>query len=114
MFYKFKKNLRKAFESNDKNILKNYQWYTTIDFDENGNVSLQGSKSNDWEGSFYNTSFDQLFKNDYLDEEENDIINNITVKNPTNIKVLIAVPKNYQQIVIWNKTIRIKFLFLIL
>ena len=53
-------------------------------------------------------------KNDYLDEEENDIINNITVKNPTNIKVLIAVPKNYQQIVIWNKTIRIKFLFLIL
>ena len=88
MFYKFK-----AFESNDKNILKNYQWYTTIDFDENGNVSLQGSKSNDWEGSFYNTSFDQLFKNDYLDEEENDIINNITVKNPTNIKVLIAVPK---------------------
>lgn len=92
-FTNSKKNLRKAFESNDKNILKNYQWYTTIDFDENGNVSLQGSKSNDWEGSFYNTSFDQLFKNDYLDEEENDIINNITVKNPTNIKVLIAVPK---------------------
>lgn len=92
-FTNSKKNLKKAFEKQDKNVLSNYQWYATIDYDENGNVSLEGSQSSDWEGSFYNTSFDQLFKNNYLDEDNSDTINKITLKNPTNIKVLIAIPK---------------------
>lgn len=67
---------------------------------KNGNISLEGNQTSDWEGAFYNTSFDQLFKNNYLDEGNSDIINQITINNPTNIKVLIAIPKNYQQIVI--------------
>ena len=37
--------------------------YATIDYDENGNISLEGNQTSDWEGAFYNTSFDQLFKN---------------------------------------------------
>ena len=45
------------------------------------------------EGAFYNTSFNQLFKNNRLDEGNSDIINQITINNPTNIKVLIAIPK---------------------
>lgn len=92
-FTNSKKNLKNAFEKQDKKVLSNYQWYTTIDYDENGNVSLEGNQSSDWEGSFYNTSFDQLFKNNYLDEDNSDTINKITLKNPTNIKVLIAIPK---------------------
>ena len=92
-FTNSKKNLKKAFETQDKKVLNDYQWYTTIDYDENGNVSLEGNQTSDWEGSFYNTSFDQLFKNNYLDEGNSDIINQITINNPTNIKVLIAIPK---------------------
>ena len=92
-FTNSKKNLKKAFETQDKKVLNDYQWYTTIDYDENGNVSLEGNQTSDWEGSFYNTSFDQLFKNNYLDEGNSDIINQITINNPTYIKVLIAIPK---------------------
>ena len=92
-FTNSKKNLKKAFETQDKKVLNDYQWYTTIDYDENGNVSLEENQTSDWEGSFYNTSFDQLFKNNYLDEGNSDIINQITINNPTNIKVLIAIPK---------------------
>ena len=92
-FTNSKKNLKKAFETQDKKVLNDYQWYTTIDYDENGNVSLEGNQTSDWEESFYNTSFDQLFKNNYLDEGNSDIINQITINNPTNIKVLIAIPK---------------------
>ena len=92
-FTNSKKNLKKAFETQDKKVLNDYQWYATIDYDENGNVSLEGNQTSDWEGSFYNTSFDQLFKNNYLDEGNSDIINQITINNPTNIKVLIAIPK---------------------
>lgn len=92
-FTNSKKNLKKAFETQDKKVLNDYQWYTTIDYDENGNISLEGNQTSDWEGSFYNTSFDQLFKNNYLDEGNSDIINQITINNPTNIKVLIAIPK---------------------
>ena len=92
-FTNSKKNLKKAFETQDKKILNDYQWYATIDYDENGNVSLEGNQTSDWEESFYNTSFDQLFKNNYLDEGYSDIINQITINNPTNIKVLIAIPK---------------------
>ena len=92
-FTNSKKNLKKAFETQDKKVLNDYQWYTTIDYDENGNVSLEGNQTSDWEGAFYNTSFDQLFKNNYLDEGYSDIINQITINNPTNIKVLIAIPK---------------------
>lgn len=92
-FTNSKKNLKKALETQDKKVLNDYQWYATIDYDENGNVSLEGNQTSDWEGSFYNTSFDQLFKNNYLDEGNSDIINQITINNPTNIKVLIAIPK---------------------
>lgn len=92
-FTNSKKNLKNAFESQDKKVLNNYQWYTTIDYDENGNVSLEGNQTSDWDGAFYNTSFDQLFKNNYLDEDNSDTINQITINNPTNIKVLIAIPK---------------------
>ena len=92
-FTNSKKNLKNAFETQDKKVLNDYQWYATIDYDENGNVSLEGNQTSDWEGSFYNTSFDQLFKNNYLDEGNSDIINQITINNPTNIKVLIAIPK---------------------
>lgn len=92
-FTNSKKNLKNAFETQDKKVLNDYQWYTTIDYDENGNVSLEGNQTSDWEGAFYNTSFDQLFKNNYLDEDNSDTINQITLKNPTNIKVLIAIPK---------------------
>ena len=92
-FTNSKKNLKKAFETQDKKILNDYQWYATIDYDENGNISLEGNQTSDWEGAFYNTSFDQLFKNNYLDEGYSDIINQITINNPTNIKVLIAIPK---------------------
>ena len=90
-FTNSKKNLKKAFETQDKKILNDYQWYATIDYDENGNISLEGNQTSDWEGAFYNTSFDQLFKNNYLDEGYSDIINQITINNPTNIKVLIAI-----------------------
>lgn len=92
-FTNSKKNLKNAFETQDKKVLNDYQWYATIDYDENGNVSLEGNQTSDWEGAFYNTSFDQLFKNNYLDEGNSDIINQITINNPTNIKVLIAIPK---------------------
>lgn len=92
-FTNSKKNLKNAFETQDKKVLNDYQWYATIDYDENGNISLEGNQTSDWEGAFYNTSFDQLFKNNYLDEGNSDIINQITINNPTNIKVLIAIPK---------------------
>lgn len=92
-FTNSKKNLKNAFETQDKKVLNDYQWYATIDYDENGNISLEGNQTSDWEGAFYNTSFDQLFKNNYLDEGYSDIINQITINNPTNIKVLIAIPK---------------------
>lgn len=92
-FTNSKKNLKNAFETQDKKVLNDYQWYTAIDYDGNGNVSLEGKQTSDWEGSFYNTSFDQLFKNNYLDEGNSNTINQITLKNPTNIKVLIAIPK---------------------
>lgn len=92
-FTNSKKNLKNAFETQDKKVLNDYQWYATIDYDENGNISLEGNQTSDWEGSFYNTSFDQLFKNNYLDEGNSNTINQITLKNPTNIKVLIAIPK---------------------
>lgn len=92
-FTNSKKNLKNAFETQDKKVLNDYQWYTAIDYDGNGNVSLEGKQTSDWEGSFYNTSFDQLFKNNYLDEDNINTINQITLKNPTNIKVLIAIPK---------------------
>ena len=86
-FTNSKKNLKKAFETQDKKVLNDYQWYTTIDYDENGNISLEGNQTSDWEGAFYNTSFDQLFKNNYLDEGNSNTINQITLKNPTTIKV---------------------------
>lgn len=92
-FTNSKKNLKNAFETQDKKVLNDYQWYATIDYDENGNISLEGKQTSDWEGAFYNTSFDQLFKNNYLDEGNSNTINQITLKNPTNIKVLIAIPK---------------------
>jgi signal transduction histidine kinase len=92
-FTNSKKNLKNAFETQDKKVLNDYQWYATIDYDENGNISLEGNQTSDWEGAFYNTSFDQLFKNNYLDEGNSNTINQITLKNPTNIKVLIAIPK---------------------
>ena len=92
-FTNSKKNLKSAFETQDKKVLNDYQWYATIDYDENGNISLEGKQTSDWEGAFYNTSFDQLFKNNYLDEGNSNTINQITLKNPTNIKVLIAIPK---------------------
>ena len=92
-FTNSKKNLKNAFETQDKKVLNDYQWYTAIDYDGNGNVSLEGKQTSDWEGAFYNTSFNQLFKNNYLDEGNSDIINQITINNPTNIKVLIAIPK---------------------
>lgn len=92
-FTNSKKNLKSAFETQDKKVLNDYQWYATIDYDENGNISLEGNQISDWEGAFYNTSFDQLFKNNYLDEGNSNTINQITLKNPTNIKVLIAIPK---------------------
>lgn len=92
-FTNSKKNLKNAFETQDKKVLNDYQWYTAIDYDGNGNVSLEGKQTSDWEGAFYNTSFDQLFKNNRLDEGNSDIINQITINNPTNIKVLIAIPK---------------------
>ena len=43
-FTNSKKNLKNAFEKQDKKVLSNYQWYTTIDYDENGNVSLEGNQ----------------------------------------------------------------------
>ena len=92
-FTNSKKNLKNAFETQDKKVLNDYQWYTAIDYDGNGNVSLEGKQTSDWEGAFYNTSFNQLFKNNRLDEGNSDIINQITINNPTNIKVLIAIPK---------------------
>ena len=92
-FTNSKKNLKNAFETQDKKVLNDYQWYATIDYDENGNISLEGNQTSDWEGAFYNTSFDQLFKNNYLNEGNSNTINQITLKNPTNIKVLIAIPK---------------------
>lgn len=93
-FTNSKKNLKNAFENQDKKVLNNYQWYTTIDYDEKGNVSLEGNQTSDWDGDFYNTSFDQLFKlYNYSDEDNSDTINQITINNPTNIKVLIAIPK---------------------
>ena len=64
-FTNSKKNLKKALETQDKKVLNDYQWYATFDYDENGNISLEGNQTSDWEGAFYNTSFDQLFKNNY-------------------------------------------------
>ena len=46
-FTNSKKNLKNAFETQDKKVLNDYQWYATIDYDENGKYAKNRVKLTD-------------------------------------------------------------------
>ncbi|RHM63096.1 MULTISPECIES: sensor histidine kinase KdpD [Coprobacillaceae] len=87
-----KSNLKDLFTNSKSKLLKKYQWYMVLTFNQDGNIQVDGNNKDGWGNKFYNTSFDELFKNDYLSDEDNQFLNQFHMKNPTNMKVVFAIP----------------------
>ncbi|MDD8049604.1 MAG: HAMP domain-containing sensor histidine kinase [Thomasclavelia sp.] len=79
----------KDIDSNKK-IKKQYQWYLTLKFDKDGNLSVEnGTSTAGWKSSFY-------FYNEYYFENfyDSTVAKHLTFNNPKNMTVIYAIRKD--------------------